>query len=365
MPIEKRYKSGSIVYFEGDKAEEIYIIKSGKIRLTFFSPETNQEETQDLNPGEFFGLKPVLGHFLREETAQCLNDVLVLILKLEEFEQLSAKNINMTLKMLKVFSGQLRKLGKRVTTILSKHGGFEIQPSIELFKLGDYYLSEKRFDHAEYAYHKYLHHYPSGILVKQAKERISFARRKIAKGFPEIKFELLIENENATEPSESELADVGMELVDDLVDDTSFDLDDDSLDNIDDEETNQADEIYYQAVNLISNEKYEEALRKLKEIKKMDNYEELEDLHDKVEYEMNQCLLKMNKLDDAIAGFTNFIKKFPKSVRVKGSLFGIGIAYKEKGDTAKSKGFLTKVINMEPQEDEIYFSAKQIIENLE
>ena len=33
MPVEKKYKAGSIVYFEGDKADNIFILKNGKIRL--------------------------------------------------------------------------------------------------------------------------------------------------------------------------------------------------------------------------------------------------------------------------------------------------------------------------------------------
>ena len=358
MPIDKKFKAGSIVYFEGDKADSIYILKSGKIRLTFFSPDVGAEESQELRPGEFFGLRAVLGHFNREETAQVVNDSIVLQLNHDEFESLATKSIDMTIKMLKVFSGNLRKYGKKVTNILSSKEGTEKQPSIELFKLGDYYLGEKRFNHAEYTYHKYLHHYPSGILVQQAKERISFARRKISKGFPEIKFNLLIENEHATEPSEDELADFGMELMD-------MDTDTDSDNKQEDVETNIIDKDYYEALNHISNEKFSAAHSLLQKIINLPEFaDEEKEQKEKIVYEFNFCQFKLKRYENVISGFTTFIKSFPKSDKLKSALYYIGMSYKHSDENDKAKGFLKKVINMEPKEDELYFSAKKELENL-
>ncbi len=52
----RTYKPGSIVYFENDKSENIYILKSGLIILTSQKLETGEEVKEEVRPGEFFGV---------------------------------------------------------------------------------------------------------------------------------------------------------------------------------------------------------------------------------------------------------------------------------------------------------------------
>ena len=51
------YKSGSIIYFENDKSEYIYILKSGRVWLTYTKIDTGEEIKEDVRQGEFFGVK--------------------------------------------------------------------------------------------------------------------------------------------------------------------------------------------------------------------------------------------------------------------------------------------------------------------
>jgi len=84
----RSYKSGSIVYMEGDKSETIYILKAGRVVLTTKKVEdkTWVEEKVHVKPGEFFGVKSALGRYPRDETAQTLGDTTVLVLSLADFE---------------------------------------------------------------------------------------------------------------------------------------------------------------------------------------------------------------------------------------------------------------------------------------
>jgi CRP-like cAMP-binding protein len=169
-PIARKYKSGSIIYFEGDKGDEIFILKSGRIVLTSVSLETGDEISEDLKPGEFFGVKSSLGHYLREETAQTLSDSIVLVMRLNEFEQIMGSNIRLVLKMLRVFSNQLRNLGKSVRNIL---GDTELKiPATELLKLAEYYFQSGKTDYAKYAYTKYLELFPTAKFKERAKEML-------------------------------------------------------------------------------------------------------------------------------------------------------------------------------------------------
>ena len=106
--VARNYKAGSIVYFEGDKSEYIYILKAGKVVLNYVRPETGEEIKEDIRPGEFFGVKSALGRYPREETAQTQTDCVALQLRLDDFERIVLSNIQLVKKMLRVFSNQLR-----------------------------------------------------------------------------------------------------------------------------------------------------------------------------------------------------------------------------------------------------------------
>ena len=79
------YKSGSIIYFEGDRSDNIYILKSGRVILTSTKLDTGEEVKEDVRHGEFFGVKSALGKYPREETAQTIGETGVLVLRPAEF----------------------------------------------------------------------------------------------------------------------------------------------------------------------------------------------------------------------------------------------------------------------------------------
>ncbi len=169
-PIARNYKSGSIIYFEGDISEEIYILKQGRVILLSTMVETGKESKENLQPGEFFGVRSTLGHFPREETAQTLTDSTVLVLKLSDFEALMSKNFRLVIKMLRVFSNQLRDVGKRVRNIL---GDTDLRnPSTELLKLAEYYYQNNNLDYAKYAYNKFLTDYPGRPYADRAQQML-------------------------------------------------------------------------------------------------------------------------------------------------------------------------------------------------
>jgi CRP-like cAMP-binding protein len=141
LPVARNYKPGSIVYFENDKSsEEIYILQNGKVALVSSAIDTDEEIRETISDGEFFGVKSSLGKYPREETAQVLTPTVVLVVTQEEFEQMVMKNFRVLIKMLKVFSNQLRRIGKKVRDIM--HKGEPKMPSTELYFIGEYYFKQ-------------------------------------------------------------------------------------------------------------------------------------------------------------------------------------------------------------------------------
>lgn len=166
----RTYKAGSIIYFEGDKSEYVYILKSGRVLLNYVKIDTGEEVKEEVRQGEFFGVKSALGKYPREETAQTIGETVVLVLTLADFERLILRNVNVVRKMLRVFSNQLRRIGKTVRTVLGESEN--VNPDIELFRIGEHYFKAGDFNKATYAFKKYLEYYPGTEYAKIAMERI-------------------------------------------------------------------------------------------------------------------------------------------------------------------------------------------------
>ena len=114
MPKPVSYSKGSIIYFAGDRDERIYILQKGCVVISTTDVETGMPVTEQIKTGEFFGVKSALGHFPREETATVLIDSVCLSLTVQEFETIFSSNKTLILKMLRVFSNQLRKVHTQI-----------------------------------------------------------------------------------------------------------------------------------------------------------------------------------------------------------------------------------------------------------
>lgn len=143
MPKVTQYSKGSIPYFAGDRDDRIFILQKGILLLSSQDIETGKTVTEQVKSGEFFGVKSALGHFPREETATVLSESSVVVLSVQEFETLFSGNKQIILKMLRVFSGQLRQIHRKINAILNtapvdqQTGMFEVAKSFyadELFR---------------------------------------------------------------------------------------------------------------------------------------------------------------------------------------------------------------------------------------
>jgi len=57
---------------------------------------------------------------------------------------------------------------------LTKSGG--VEPDEGLFALGEKYLKNRRYAHAQYVFSRYLIHYPEGVNAKQAEKNLQLAQ---------------------------------------------------------------------------------------------------------------------------------------------------------------------------------------------
>lgn len=332
-PVSRMYKAGSIIYFDGDKADHVFVLQKGMVNLTYIAPETGMEIHDNIQAGEFFGVKSALGRFPREEVAQVLTDSAVLVMSTQEFEALAMKNHKLVMKMLKVFSNQLRRIGKNIQRMLDS--GKDDKAGNGLYWIGEHYLKNKNYRQALYAYEKYLQYYPSGQFIEQCRQRIEMARSGANTGYA-----IASDGTSYVETPQPEAQPAGGPAPESPTPAAAPPLEGSSID---------AAKQYYEAVSLYSQGRFEDALKLYKKI--IDNTDDPQDeFIEKSYFDMGRCLISMNKPQDAVQSLTNLIKNFPRTENMKEALFLIGKCYFLVGDLEKARSFYTKVVGMPPNE---------------
>jgi len=331
MPKALQYRSSSVIYFQGDAADKIYILQSGKVSLNYTDIETGQDVHDLVQPGEFFGVKSAMGRYPREENALVLQDAAVVAFSVPEFEQLAMTNIRIVMKMLKVFSNQLRRIHKQVSNLLEKEE--QLSPELGLYKVGEYYLKNRQYAQAKYVFGRYLTYYPAGKMAAQAAKYVETAESSLAR-YGDGKGPAPV----ADAPASVSKPDKGKEL-------------------------SAVAKSYYDAVSLFSQEKYPQAMSGFKKI--LDANEDAEYVA-KSYYEIGRCLYLTGNHEACIKHFTSMITAYPKHPDLGDALYFMAQSYEKKGENERAATFYKKILSMATDEDDmIHIKAKKALKLLE
>ena len=118
MMISRSIKKKAFVYSEGDRADTVYILKEGRIKITRLA-EDGKELTMDIiEPGDIFGELTIAGEEERETSAEALEDSFVCILSRQNFEAFLAMRPHLTLAITKWIGARLRKIESRLENLI-------------------------------------------------------------------------------------------------------------------------------------------------------------------------------------------------------------------------------------------------------
>jgi TolA-binding protein len=341
-PKAVQYRANSIIYFKGDQSDRIFLLNAGKVSLSYVDIETGQEVRDLIKMGEFFGVKSALGRYMREETAIVLQDSAVMVFSVPEFEQVASKNTRIVTKMLTVFSNQLRRIHRQVQNLMVSDE--QVNPETGLYKIGEYYLKNKRYGQALYSFKRYLVYYPTGTYATEVTSKIVQAEEYLSR------YGSGVAASAAPGPSPSAPSAPGVSPRAAAAPSPTS------------EETSDLAQQYYNAVSLVSQEKYLEAFKAFKKI--LDGGPDPE-YTAKTEFEMAKCLFYLKQFDSCIKSFTALAQKFPKHPELKDALFFVGRSYEEKGDKQKAGGFYKKIISMGPDDDPVVRKVRKAMRALE
>ncbi|GMR04981.1 MAG: Crp/Fnr family transcriptional regulator [Thermodesulfobacteriota bacterium] len=111
-------KKKSIIYNMGDSADNIYILKEGRIKITHITEDGKELTLDILEPGDIFGELALAGEQERETSAEALEDSFICTIKREDFEDFVGKNPLLSLTITKWIGSRLRRIENRLENLL-------------------------------------------------------------------------------------------------------------------------------------------------------------------------------------------------------------------------------------------------------
>ncbi|MDR3138534.1 MAG: cyclic nucleotide-binding domain-containing protein [Treponema sp.] len=315
MPKSLQFRAGSVIYFNGDGADKVFILQSGQVNLVYQDIETGEDIRDFVQPGEFFGVKSTLGRYPREENALALQDSTVVAFTAFEFEALAMSNTRIVMQMLKIFSNQLRRIHRQVSSLMAKPE--QQDPELGLFNVGKYFLNNKRYPQAKYVFGRYLAYYPLGKNAAQARKNLELAELHVG----------IIPGTHAEDIQHPPPRNAPEQKPDLPEPDPAS------------EKSSGVVEAYDNAMNHILQGKYQQAYMGFSRIIQADTDP---DYTAKSSYELGRCLFLLAKYRDCIQYYTMVITKYPKHPNLTDVLMFMGQSYEKIGKKEQAEVFLKK-----------------------
>ena len=115
----KKVPAGTVLFQEGDRGEEMYIIQAGKVKIG--RRVRGVEKTLAmLEKGEFFGEMAILNDKPRSATAETVEDSDLLVIDRKTFDTLIRGNPEITVRFIKRLADRLREANEQMEALMIK-----------------------------------------------------------------------------------------------------------------------------------------------------------------------------------------------------------------------------------------------------
>jgi len=116
--IEPRsYRKGEMIYLAGDPGGKLYVLHTGKIKITRINPSGKEQVIHILGPGEFTGELSLFSSAPLTDNAEALEDSTMCIMDGAKLKALMLKNPVIALKVMEELSQRLQKAESLIEVI--------------------------------------------------------------------------------------------------------------------------------------------------------------------------------------------------------------------------------------------------------
>lgn len=329
MPQAMTYKANSVIYFRGDASKKIYILQSGRIVLKREDIETAQEVQEGIQTGEFFGVKSALGKYARDEDAIVISDSNVVVFTVQEFENLVSQNMRVGMKMLKVFSNQLRRIHSKVRSMMALDE--QKNPEEGLYHSAEFYLKKKKYLEAIHILRALIKNFPNSRYIANARQYLKtaedYAQKYGANNGPSIISEMPPERSRGANASPRKPVSKSPEEIQ-----------------------------YYDAVSLQSQGNFQQAMDMFTQIA---GSEADSEIGRKSAFEVGRCLYGLKQYEACIKHYGGMLKQHPDMLELADALFHVGQCYERLNEKGKAITVYERILQMQDLEDDMRRKVKQ------
>ena len=114
---ERRHERGQTVYCLDDPADEIYLVREGRVKILRLSPDGQQKTLDIYQPGDFFGELCICGGQRRTEQAVALEPLHTTCFQVQGLMKLLRRSPDMVLELLQLLCARLRESHDQIASL--------------------------------------------------------------------------------------------------------------------------------------------------------------------------------------------------------------------------------------------------------
>lgn len=110
----RRFSKGSIIYYQGDRAESFYYLKTGKVRVYMTSPDGVEHTLSSAGRGEILGEAAFFDRMPRISSAKALTNIEVAVINEVTLLNLTRNHPRLALELLGLQAARVRQLSNKL-----------------------------------------------------------------------------------------------------------------------------------------------------------------------------------------------------------------------------------------------------------
>jgi len=115
-----RKARGEFIYLPGDRADFVYILRQGRVKLSVLSESGKEAAIDIIQPGEIFGEFALVDEAPRSNMTQALDDLVMWVFSRRDFTQLLTSQPKLALSYIRLVGDRRRRMEKKLSDITSK-----------------------------------------------------------------------------------------------------------------------------------------------------------------------------------------------------------------------------------------------------
>lgn len=113
----RKYSKNNLIIFEDDVGNALFVIKTGRVKISRISPDGSEAILAILGEGDFFGELAVIDGLSRSASVTSIDDIELLMMRRDDFMEILEKIPKISITLLKELAGRIRKSDHQIKSL--------------------------------------------------------------------------------------------------------------------------------------------------------------------------------------------------------------------------------------------------------